>query len=152
VRSAEVVVWWVLLMAAWLATVNAVSTEEVVAAAIFSALGALAARAGRRVVHGRWHPPADARRWASALPSAVVRDAVGALRTVLRGDPEGRFEWLALTRERDAGRRAGREAVATATVSATPGSVVVDAAEQHDQLLLHRFDLPETRLVRLLRR
>jgi multisubunit Na+/H+ antiporter MnhE subunit len=42
--------------------------------------------------------------------------------------------------------------VSTAILSATPGSVVVDAADEHDALLVHALPIGRTKLERELRR
>ncbi|MFJ4466566.1 hypothetical protein ACIP2X_03500 [Streptomyces sp. NPDC089424] len=50
---AEVLTWWVLLVALWLALISAVDTLELVVGASAAALAAPAARAARRAVTDR---------------------------------------------------------------------------------------------------
>ena len=82
----------------------------------------------------------------AALPGAVVRDSWAALSIAARGRPVGRFEEDELDAEADAQRRAGRAALITGVLSATPGSLVIDA---EDDLLLHVLAMPATRLRRM---
>jgi multisubunit Na+/H+ antiporter MnhE subunit len=127
----------------WLATVNTMSTEELGTAGVLAILCALAARAGRIAARSHWRPPVGALRWLAALPWSVLRETVAALAIAARCRPVGRFTDLELTGERP---EAGREALATLIVSATPGSVVVGANDEHGTLLIHSLPVGRTRL------
>jgi multisubunit Na+/H+ antiporter MnhE subunit len=147
----EIACWWAVLVVVWLATLNALSVEEVVTAAILALPCAWAARAARRAAGEHWRPPAGALRWLLALPWAVLHDAVAALLLAVRGRPEGEFVELSLGDDGSDRRRAAREALATATLSATAGSVVVEATDRHDALLVHTLSIGETAVNREVR-
>jgi multisubunit Na+/H+ antiporter MnhE subunit len=145
----EVAVWWAILVVVWLGTVSVVTAQEWLAAAVLAVPCAVAARHGRRAAGAHWAPGAGWTRWLLALPQAVLHDTAAMLVLAVRGDrtSEDGFAELPLPDD-DAG--AGREALATVVLSATPGSVVVDA---HDQrLTVHTVPIGHTRLAKAVRR
>ncbi|WP_433623812.1 Na+/H+ antiporter subunit E [Nocardia sp. CA-120079] len=144
--AAEVVGWWVVLVLLWLATLTTFGLQELVAAAVLALPAAFAGRVGRIAVQGNWRLPDRVPQLLAALPGAVVRDSWAALLIAARGRPVGRFEEDELAAEADAQRRAGRAALITGVLSATPGSLVIDA---EDDLLLHVLAMPATRLRRM---
>ncbi|MEV4238411.1 MULTISPECIES: Na+/H+ antiporter subunit E [unclassified Nocardia] len=144
--AAEVLGWWAVLVLLWLATLTTFSLQELLAAVVLALPAAWAGRLGRIAVQGNWRPPDKIPQLLAALPSAIVRDSWAALSIAAHGRPVGRFEENELDAEADARRRAGRAALITGVLSATPGSLVIDA---DDELLLHVFATPETRLRRM---
>ncbi|WP_327095940.1 Na+/H+ antiporter subunit E [Nocardia vinacea] len=146
IAAGEVVGWWAALVLLWLATLTTFSLQELSAAALLAVPAACAARVGRIAVQGNWRLPDRAPQLLGALPGAVVRDSWAALSIAARGRPVGRFEEDELDAEADAQRRAGRAALITGVLSATPGSLVIDADED---LLLHVLAMPATRLRRM---
>jgi multisubunit Na+/H+ antiporter MnhE subunit len=147
----ETVVWWVILVGVWLVTLNAFSYQELAVAAVLALPCAVAARAARRAAEVRWAVGASWSRWLLALPGAILHDTVGVLGLAMRRrtrEDEDEFRELRLPTESDDASRAGREALTTEILSATPGSVVVDANDDHDRLLVHAVPIGRTRLER----
>lgn len=145
--GAEVLGWWAVLVLLWLATLTTFSPQELIAAAVLALPAASAARVGRLAVHGHWRLPHRIPQLSAALACAIVRDSWAALLIAARGRPVGRFAEDELEVEADAWRRAGRAALITSVLSATPGSLVIDADD--NDLLLHVLAMPATRLRRL---
>jgi multisubunit Na+/H+ antiporter MnhE subunit len=144
----EVLVWWAVLVLVWLGTLNAFSYEELAAAAILAVPCAFAARLGRRAAGVRWSVDPRWARWLSHLPWAILRDTVAMLALALRPDrpADDDFDELPLATQPTKARQSGHEALATATLSATPGSVVVDANDEHDRLVVHTVPIGQTGL------
>jgi multisubunit Na+/H+ antiporter MnhE subunit len=147
----EVVAWWVVLVLAWLGTVPTMSLQELITAAVLALPCAVAARLGRRAAGVRWNIRAGWARWLLGLPWAILHDTAAMLALACRGDrPEDDdFEKLPLPKESRVARRTGREALATAVLSATPGSVVVDAG---GDLVVHTVPIGQTTLRRTVTR
>ncbi|HEX3792100.1 MAG TPA: Na+/H+ antiporter subunit E [Pseudonocardiaceae bacterium] len=144
----ETFVWWVILVGVWLATLSAFSFEELAVAAVLALPCAVAAGAARRAAEVRWTVGSGWAQWLLALPGAVLHDTAAVLRLGMRWqrrEDEDEFRRVPLPTESADGRRAGREAVTTEVLSATPGSVVVDA-DEHDGLLVHAMPIGRTRL------
>ena len=147
----EITAWWVALVGVWLTTLNTYSVAELITAAVLAVPCAVAARAGRRAAGLRWRVDLRWSRWLPALPSAIGHDTVAALSLGLRRrtrERDDEFRALPLPVERDDAARTGREALTTAIVSAAPGTVVLDANEEHDELLVHALPTGGTRLER----
>ena len=139
----------------WLVTLNSYSVAELITAAVLAAPCAIAARAGRRAAGLRWQLSLGWSRWLLAVTWAVGHDVAVALSFALRRrthEEDDEFRIVPLSREHGDAARAGREAVITAALSATPGTVVVDANEAHDELLVHALPAGHTRLERELSR
>lgn len=147
VKFAEVAGWWAALVLVWLATLNSFSYAELGTCAVIAVPGALAARAGRVAAGQRWRVRARWVRWLRFVPVAVLHDTMGVFRLATRRDrpQDDSFDEVRL---RAGG--AAHEALATAAVSATPGSVVVDA--DNERLVVHRVPIGETRLSEAVRR
>ena len=146
----EIAAWWAVGVGVWLVTLNTYSIAELITAAVLAVPSAVAARAGRRAAGLRWRVDPRWSRWLVALPSSIAHDLVVALSLVVRhGDDE--FRSLPLPKEPTEAARTAREAVTTAVLSATPGTVVVEANEAHDELLVHALPGDHTRLERELR-
>jgi multisubunit Na+/H+ antiporter MnhE subunit len=153
--SVEIAMWWAFLVLVWIATLNTFSLQELLVAAVLAVPCAVAARAGRVAAGVRWRIPSATRRWLLALPAAIAHDAVAVLSLGVRWrtrEHDDSFTVVKLPLEDDDARRAGREAMTTAILSATPGSVVVDANGEHDELLVHTMPIGRTRLERELSR
>jgi multisubunit Na+/H+ antiporter MnhE subunit len=151
----EITAWWAFLVVVWIASLNTISVAEVVTAAVLAVPCAIAARAGRRAAKLDWRLSARWSRWLLALPGAVVHDTGAVLLLAIRPrtrEDDDEFRALELPDEPDSARQTGREAVATAVVSATPGSVVVDAQNEHRKLLVHGLPIGRTRLEQEVRR
>lgn len=142
----EVVTWWLVLVLLWLATLNSFSFADLITAAVLALPCAPAARAARRSAGEHWTFRPKWMRWLVALPVSIVRDTAGVLWLAVRPGGDDQFTRVPLPHHPDG----GQEAAATAVLSATPGSVVVDAED--DTLLVHRVPTGSDRLERELRR
>ncbi|WP_062987788.1 Na+/H+ antiporter subunit E [Nocardia anaemiae] len=147
VAAVEIRGWWAVLVLLWLATLTSFGLQELAAAAVLALPAAWAGRVGRLAVQGNWRPPDRIAQLLAALPGAIMSDSWAVLSAAARGRPVGRFEEDELDAETDARRRAGRAALITGVLSATPGSVVIDA--DNDGLLMHVLATPMTRLRRM---
>jgi hypothetical protein len=78
----------------------------------------------------------------------VVHDTVAMLVLAVRPERTDKDDFSDLRLARGAGEaeRVGWEAAATAVLSATPGSIVVDADPHHDRLVVHTVPIPRTSL------
>lgn len=141
-RLLEVASWWAACIGLWLLTLSSISLSEVVVAAAAGLPCAIVAVAARRAVDGSWPPHAGWTRWLVVLPVAVVADtarvlgiAAGVLvgRRILGGDVREE----PLLRDRTAALRPTREAAATLLVTATPGTLVLDADAEHGRMVVH---------------
>jgi len=149
---AEVLVWWAVLVLVWLGTLTAFSYEELTVAALLAVPCAIAGRLGRRAAGVGWSVRAGWARRLPHLPWAIVHDTVAMLGLAVRADRprDDDFDELPLANEPTTARQAGHEALATAALSATPGSVVVDANE--DRLFVHTVPIHRTGLRRAVSR
>jgi multisubunit Na+/H+ antiporter MnhE subunit len=150
----EVTAWWAVLVLIWLASLNSFAYAEAIVAAVLAVPCAIGVRQARRAVDLNWRLRAGWARWLLRVPWTVVHDTVAML--VLAVRPE-RTDEDDFTDVRMAGRagqeeRAGWEAAATTVLSATPGSIVVDAGQHHDRLVVHTVPIPETGLREAVRR
>lgn len=139
---AEVAVWWAVLLLVWLASLNAFSYAELATAAGLALPCAFAARAARIAANGRWRLDPRVLRWLLRAPWAVLHDTAAVLRLAAKPDRPQVDSFDPIPVE--------DEALATAMVSAAPGSVVVDAED--DELTVHRLPIGETALTRAVRR
>jgi multisubunit Na+/H+ antiporter MnhE subunit len=142
----EITAWWVVLVLVWLATLTTVSVQELVVAGVLAVPCALLARLGRRAVGVDWPIRTVWLRWLVGIPWAVLHDTVAVLRLAVAPDrPEDdRFRELPLPEQDGPGHSAAQEAVATAVLSASPGSVVVDVNDH--RLLVHELPVTSTNL------
>jgi multisubunit Na+/H+ antiporter MnhE subunit len=145
----EIAGWWAVLVLVWLATLNAYSVEELSVAGVLAVPCAIVARTARRAGAGHWTVRAGWVRWLWWLPWSVVRDTVAVLALATRPDGDD-FRTVALAGATTTAELDSHEALATAVLSASPGSVVVDADEDH--LLVHALPIRPTRLETVVRR
>jgi multisubunit Na+/H+ antiporter MnhE subunit len=148
----EVLVWWAILVLTWLGTLNAFSYEELAAAAVLAVPCAIAARLGRRAAGVRWSVDPRWARWLPHLAWAILHDTIAMLAIATRPDQNDDFDELPLAKQPTKARQAAHEALATATLSATPGAVVIDANDDHDRLTVHTVPIGETGLRRAVTR
>jgi multisubunit Na+/H+ antiporter MnhE subunit len=112
----------------------------------------LFATMARRAIAGSWRPDPRWVRWVPELLAAIAADSLRVFGVAIRGartrHVPGRLFRVPLP-DPGAARRPAHQALATLTVSATPGSFVVDAEPQAHRLTVHgvtrgRPDLTET--------
>ncbi|GLY70097.1 Na+/H+ antiporter subunit E [Amycolatopsis taiwanensis] len=137
-RSLELGTWWAVLVLFWLATVTEMSWQEVVAAGAIAVPGALVARVAGQASRNDWRLRLRWARGLLVLPWAVAKDAARVFAAVLKRD-NSVLETVRLCGDDTKAQRAAHEAVATVMLSATPGTVVLDASSEHDALLVHRM-------------
>ena len=149
--------WAAACLGTWLLTLSSVSGAELLTATVAAVpCGALAVVV-RRVVGGAWAPSPRWARWLLPLPVAVLADTARVLAIaagVLAGRriPDGRIRSVELPRERPGTRWRARQVTAVALVTATPGTVVVDVAEDSGRMLLHDLGAGRPALEEVVRR
>lgn len=143
----EILLWTLATWGVWLVTLTAVSAEDLaVGGGCALACGVVAAFA-RRLVQGRARPTLADLRPVWLLPLAIVMDTVTVLAAPWR--PTARHAAAAGTRRPldrvDLGAQGpapaarARRSFATLVVSASPGTVVVEADPERGELLYHSF-------------
>lgn len=133
---AEILLWWVLTTAVWLATVTSFTAAEILAAVVCTLPGAVAARAARQANGGQWRLRIG---WLRLIP-IVLRDvpvqAVQVWRYALTARRRGVISTVTLPADPEP-VAAARRAVAVLAFATTPGSVVIDSVPG-EEILLHR--------------
>jgi len=140
VLGLEVIFWWALLVGVWELTLSGTTLPEIcceVAAALLSALGAVAAR---RTVRGRWVPKPTWLRWLPFVAASVLVDTTRVLWLAAtrgrRRDVAGRLAAVQLLKSDDVTADSHR-AYATLAITCTPGSVVYDGDADSHRLFTH---------------
>lgn len=140
------VAWWMgACTGVWLLTLSSVSWPELVVAAACGLPCAVAARAGRRAVGGSWRPRLRWLAWLGPLAAAIPADLARLFLLAARpgaagagtGGPPGRFQQITMPRGEPAPVASARHALATLTISATPGSLVIDSDPATGTVDLH---------------
>jgi multisubunit Na+/H+ antiporter MnhE subunit len=141
-RLFEGVCWFVAGVILWMATVSTITVAETVVAVLASAGSAVLAVMARQamslrvLVTGRWFV------WLALVPVGAVMDTGRLVGWLVRRAPEPSEEDAVVHRRvpaGTAGAAVGWRAAATAAISATPGSVVIDADGDAGRLTLHRL-------------
>lgn len=153
----EVLFWWAACVGVWLLTLSSISLSETLIAAGCALPCAVLAVVARRAVEGSWPVQPGWFRWFLPLPAAVVSDGVrvlgrapGAL--VGRRVPRGDERTVPLHRDRPAGRWRTRQALATVLVTAAPGTVVLDVAEDSGEMRVHALGAGRPSMEEVVRR
>lgn len=131
----EPAVWWVVLLATYLAIVSTISVTEILVGVPAAAAGAAVAVVTRRALLAadnpeRYLPRPAWLRWLLPLPVQILTDSLRLLR------PHGEFDELRLP---DDDRRAALRGFAALTVSASPGAYVAEVLPDRGDLVLHRI-------------
>jgi multisubunit Na+/H+ antiporter MnhE subunit len=134
-RVAEAIVWAAACFGLWLLTLSSVNKQDIVAAAIAALPCGLMAVLARRVVQGSWRfEVSPLVRFGVRLPVVLVLDTVRLLAVPVRvicGRDDGKGDISSVrapTIEGQGAAAAGRKVLLGAGVSATPGTVIMDAA------------------------
>lgn len=140
----EVVAWWALMVGVWVITLSSAPPMELYISAAAALPCALLMPKVRRTVQAAWRPDWRWLRWLAVLPISVVADtarvfAVVFVHAVTRRPIDGELIEVRLQLHEDPARAAAHEALAMVTVSATPGSFVVDSRPERSALLLHKI-------------
>jgi hypothetical protein len=135
--SLEVLVWWGLTLGVWLITLSAVSAQEAEVAVPVALLCGVVAVAGRRAADNVWGLRPGWLLPLAALPVTVVSDTAQVLASAVTRRA-GRFEEVPVHGGKGSGpAAAGRRALATFLVGASPGSYVVDIDPDTGDAKLH---------------
>lgn len=131
----EPVVWWVALLATYLAIISTISVAELLVGTLAAAAGAAAAVVTRRALLAAdntepYLPRPAWLRWLLPLPVQILTDSIRLLR------PHGEFAELRLP---DDDRRAALRGFAALAVSASPGTYVAEDLPDRNDLVLHRI-------------
>jgi multisubunit Na+/H+ antiporter MnhE subunit len=149
---AEVVLWAAACFSLWLLTLSSMNKQDITAAGIAAVPCGVLAVLARRVIKGSWRFEfSPVVRFTLLLPVAVVLDTVRLLAVplqVLTGRNDGKGEFASVrapTIEGNDPAAAGRRVLLGAGVSATPGTIVMDAAPD-GVVRVHRMvpDRPST--------
>jgi multisubunit Na+/H+ antiporter MnhE subunit len=154
--GAEILWWWAAAVAIWALTLSSVSPEELIISAICGLPCAVAARAGRKAVAGRWRPRLRWTTWLLPLLVAVPADAgrllaVTIRRLVTRERP-GDVQEYRLPMGEPPDVAAARHAMAILIVSATPGTFVADSDPEEDTIVVHTLVSGRPRLEQVVRK
>lgn len=154
--AVEVLFWWAACVGVWLLTLSSVSLSEGLIATGCALPCAVLGVAGRRAVDGSWAPSPRWVRWLLVLPVSVVADGLRVLGHALAAlagrVPTGEIRTVRLHKDRPAARWRARQAVATAVVSAAPGTVVVDVDDDSGDMVLHALGSGRPALEEVVRR
>ena len=149
--AVRLVVWWVALALVWVASLSAVTWQELVVAGAAAMLCVGVAVVAKRMVSGRRVPRPAWLRGLRLLPWAVLTETVlvwrMALRRIRRRPVEGVTRELRL----DGERSPARQATAVMLLAATPGTVVVDVDRRANVVRLHSFVATEGPMERVVR-
>lgn len=148
---AEILSWWVLTTAIWLATVTSLTLAEILVAVAATLPCAVAARSARQANGGHWRLRIG---WLRLLPIVVREVPVQAVQVwayALTPRRRGVISEVDLPAEPEP-VAAARRAVAVLAFATTPGTVVVDSDPGERTILLHRVRPHAGRLVTAARR
>jgi multisubunit Na+/H+ antiporter MnhE subunit len=137
----EVVWWWGAAVGVWLITLSSVTTPDLVVAVGCGLPCGVAAWAGRRALGNRWRPRLRWLLWFFPLIVSIIADEVRVLRLAalrpVRTQPVGQWHGIQLPSGEPPAVGSARRALASFTVSATPGTFVADSDPEEDRLVIH---------------
>lgn len=137
----EVAWWWAVSCGVWLLTLSSISAAELIVALSCGLPCGFAARATRRSLGGEWRLRPRWSLWVGPLVVAVLADSARlvatSLRSVARTGQAGQLTAVSLPPGEPEHVFAGREAVGTVALSATPGTFVVDCDPERHVLTVH---------------
>ena len=141
--SIEVLSWTLLTWGVWLLSLSAIDDQDLLVGGLCGLGCGVVAAATRRAIGARWHPRLPAVAPTAWLPLAIVVDTaavlVAAWRPALRGP---QIVEVDIGAQGDAPEAAARRAIATAVVSATPATVVLDVDPGNGRMLVHSLRSP----------
>jgi multisubunit Na+/H+ antiporter MnhE subunit len=144
--AGEILLWWLITYAVWLATLSSFTASELVVAAACTLPCALVAPLARRANGGNWRFRSGWLRWLVIVARDVPVQTVEAWRyAVIPGRRRAVLTVVPLPTE-DERAAAGRRAVSTLCFAITPGTVVCDSDARLDRVLLHRLGQAQGRL------
>lgn len=152
-RAAVFAAWWAVLTGLWLLFASTVTWPEVVVAIGAGAMAAAVAVLALRVTGLDVGFDRHWATWLISVPVDVVSDTLTIAALVarrLRGEPVGgQFRRVPLPEQPDAAHIAGRNTLVTVLVSMSPGTVVVRADPDGNEMLVHTLAAPGRTLRRV---
>ncbi len=137
----EVLWWWGAAVGIWLITLSSVTMPDLIVAVACGLPCGLAAWAGRRALGNRWRPRPRWALWLIPLAASIIADELRLLRLAVlravRTRPVGELRGIQLPRSEPGAAASAHRALASFTVSATPGTFVVDGDPEEDRLVIH---------------
>jgi multisubunit Na+/H+ antiporter MnhE subunit len=135
----ESLVWWVLCIGVWLVSLSAVAWQELIVAALAALPCGVLATLARVVAGNAWRlRPA----WLgplALLPVAIVTDTAQVLWAAVRRRPVEFSEKTLAQGRGENSLAAGRRALATLILSASPGTFVTDTDVDSGSVLVHKY-------------
>jgi multisubunit Na+/H+ antiporter MnhE subunit len=132
----ETTSWAVVACAVWLSTLSSVTLPELCIASAVSIPCGVLARAGRRSLDARWRFRPRWALWLLPVIGSLYAELVELLRMSVRRPRTGHLMSIDLPDD-PPDLAAGREALGTLALSATPGSLVVDGDPEQHRLTVH---------------
>lgn len=133
--------WWAAAVAIWALTLSSVPDTELITAAACGLPSALAARAARKALGGRWRPRLRWAAWllplAVAVPADTARLLAVTIRRIITGEHPGELQEIQMPAGEPGDVATARHALAVLTVSASPGTFVVDSDPEEDKIVIH---------------
>lgn len=134
----EGLAWTLLTWGIWLLSLSAVDDQDLLVGGLSGVVCGVAATAVRRAIGARWRPQPRLAVPALLLPWSIVADAVAVLASPLRSPGRGaRVERIDIGAAGRSSIASARRAVATAVVSASPATVVLDVDDESGILTVH---------------
>lgn len=129
--------WWAAVgCAVWLATLSSVTLPELCIAIAASIVCGVLARTARRALGASWRFRPGWCLWVFPVIGSLFAELVELLRMAATRPREGDLATVDLPHE-PAELAAGREALGTLALCATPGSMVADCDPTQQQLTMH---------------
>jgi multisubunit Na+/H+ antiporter MnhE subunit len=154
--ATEMLWWWAASCGVWLLTLSSVNAAELAVALACGLPCGVAAWAARVALGERWRVRPHWVWWLIPLSVAVFSDAVRLLVLALRphdlDQEEGRLVDIPLPEDESEGVAAGRAAIATLVMSATPGTLAVQGDPGRRVVTLHSLVPGGSALERAVRR
>lgn len=154
--AAEIGWWWAAAVAVWALTLSSVPPQELITSAICGLPCAVAARAGRKALAGRWRPRLRWTTWLLPLLVAVPADAghllAATVRQLVTSEQPGGMQEYRMPAGEPPDVAAARHAMAILTVSATPGTFVADSDPEEDKIVVHTLVSGRPQLEQVVRR
>lgn len=145
-------VWWaVVACAVWLATLSSVTLPELCIAIAASVPCGVLAAAGRRALGASWRFRPGWCLWVFPVIGSLFAELVQLFWMAATGPREGTLATVDLPDE-PAETAAGREALGTLALCATPGSMVADCDPTQNQLTMHVLVSAGPRVEEVIRR
>jgi hypothetical protein len=132
----ETIGWAIVACAVWLATLSSVTLPEACIAAAVSIPCGVLASAGRRALDASWRFRPQWVLWIGPVIACLFAELVALFRSAAVSPHAGGLKTVELPEEPPE-LAAGREALGTLSLCATPGSLVADCDPRQRKLTVH---------------